>query len=269
VASGAAEDLARPEVKPCRVLLVEDGSVNRKLISIMLRTAGIDVTTAENGQVGVQLATTSFFDVILMDMQMPVMDGYTAARTLRDVGMRVPIVALTAHALAEDRQKCLRAGCSGYLSKPIRSHDLLRAIADALASAADPLGECAVPLPREETAARPAPGGRTTTTGEEEPLVSTLPMDDPDFREIAEEFVEYFAGQLNVLRQAFAAEDWPVMASVAHALKGTAGGAGFDVLTNPIKDLESLARNKRQDQVPAALQVLEQLARRMVVPVAS
>ncbi len=113
-----------------RVLLAEDWEVNRQLISIYLREAGLEVAMAENGVVCCQKALDAAaegkpFDVILMDMQMPEMDGYAAATRLRNKGYRGPIVALTAHAMSEDRAKCLSAGCTDYLSKPVRREDLL------------------------------------------------------------------------------------------------------------------------------------------------
>ncbi|MCB9855366.1 MAG: response regulator [Phycisphaerales bacterium] len=113
-----------------RVLLVDDGLDNRRLLSHLLRKAGASVDTAENGREAVDLATTAVnsltaYDIILMDMQMPVMDGYTAAQTLREEGYVHPIVALTAHAMGGEKDKCVAAGCDGYLTKPIKRADLI------------------------------------------------------------------------------------------------------------------------------------------------
>jgi len=119
------------------VLLVEDGDTNRKLIKLILERAGARVTTAEHGAIGVELAMKQSFDVILMDMQMPVMDGYTAARRLRDKGLTLPIIALTAHTMTGDREKCLDAGCTDYLTKPINAELMFAAIEQAVRSAAE------------------------------------------------------------------------------------------------------------------------------------
>jgi len=117
-----------------RVLLCEDGLDNQRLVGLLLRKAGADVTVADNGQIGLDKAIQAHkaeqpFDVILMDMQMPVLDGYDATAKLRETGYTGPIIALTAHAMAHDRQKCLDAGCDGYVSKPIDRKELLATIA--------------------------------------------------------------------------------------------------------------------------------------------
>lgn len=118
----------------CRILLAEDGPDNQQLMGSILKEAGADVTISENGQIARDEAigaskTGASFDVILMDMQMPVMDGYAATRELREVGYTGPIVAVTAHAMAGDRWKCMEAGCDDYVSKPIERETFLATVA--------------------------------------------------------------------------------------------------------------------------------------------
>jgi PAS domain S-box-containing protein len=122
-----------------RLLLAEDGLDNQKLITFVLKKAGADVTVVENGQLALMAALRhrdegTPFDVVLMDMQMPVMDGYTAARQLREQGYEGAIVALTAHAMSGDRDRCLAAGCTAYATKPIDRPLLLQTVRDCLPS---------------------------------------------------------------------------------------------------------------------------------------
>ena len=108
---------------PHRILVVEDGFDNQQAIAHILRKAGAEVSVAENGQVAVDLALAATpagnsFDVILMDIQMPGMDGYEATKRLRSAGCVTPIIALTANSAAGHRQKCLDAGCDDFMTKP-------------------------------------------------------------------------------------------------------------------------------------------------------
>ena len=117
------------------VLLVEDVEENQKIFRHFLEASGASVELAENGKVGLEIfwkhAASTPFDVVVMDMQMPVMDGYTAARQLRTAGVAQPILALTAHAQPEDEQRCLAAGCTHYLTKPARKQQLIDAVLTA------------------------------------------------------------------------------------------------------------------------------------------
>jgi CheY-like chemotaxis protein len=129
------------EVGPlsCRILLAEDGPDNQRFMQTVLSRAGAAVTLVENGRAAVEAALKakrdgSPFEVILMDMQMPEMDGYEATRFLRAQGYQGRIVALTAHAMTGDRQRCLDVGCDDYATKPIQRHVLLETVAKNVAT---------------------------------------------------------------------------------------------------------------------------------------
>ena len=134
-----------PELR-CKALLAEDGPDNQRLIAYVLRKFGAEVVIADNGKIAVDLVlaaehTAEPFQVVLMDMQMPVLDGYNATRQLRQAGWRRTIVALTAHAMEGDREKCLAAGCDEYEMKPIERPNLFKIIRRSAVPAATAVTE--------------------------------------------------------------------------------------------------------------------------------
>jgi CheY-like chemotaxis protein/HPt (histidine-containing phosphotransfer) domain-containing protein len=208
----------KPEPAPAnitisaRILLVEDGIDNQQLISTYLRQAGAQVTIAENGKVAVQKATESAYDLILMDMQMPEMDGATATAELRKRGVRVPIIALTAHAMAEDRARCLAAGCTDYLSKPVHKEVLLNMVASYLDDDQRAVGEA--PVPRHSSTM----------------LRSSL-ASDPDMKEVLRGFVENLPKRVERLVDLVQKQDLEQLRQLVHQLKGAGGGYGFAEIT--------------------------------------
>jgi CheY-like chemotaxis protein len=130
-------------MRPLSLLLVEDSEDNRFLVLAYLKKTPYRIDTADNGQIAVEKFMSQAYDLILMDMQMPVMDGYTATREIRrrereEERKRTPIISLTAHALKEDIQKSLDAGCDAHLTKPINKRLLLDAIREFAASSPVP-----------------------------------------------------------------------------------------------------------------------------------
>ena len=257
-----------------RILVVEDGATNRKLIGLVLQRAGVQVTMAENGRIGVDLGMRNPFDLILMDMQMPVMDGYTATTLLRQQDVTVPIIALTAHAMKGDEDKCRAAGCSGYVTKPIDADLLVRTVAETLGGTGlnpkedsfesthkDPISMShTAPIATNE-APSPLSGGSLKGAA----LFSTLPTEDPDFREIVEEFIQRLQDQLAAMQRALDAQDLQELANLAHWLKGAGGTAGFPAFTQPAKRLQSLVQDQQCDEIEAAVAELLELSQRIAV----
>ncbi|MEX2172542.1 MAG: response regulator [Pirellulales bacterium] len=242
------QESAMSDLTGLNVLLVEDGDTNRKLLRVTLTRGGASVATAENGKIALHLATEQSFDVILMDMQMPVMDGYTATRILRERGFTKPIIALTAHAMKGDREKCQEAGCSGYLTKPINLGTLVHTVLEATSAAGS-------------TATRPRAAGRTARTAARPPakVESSLPVNDPEIGAIVREFVDKLSTQIEQMNAANSNRNYVELAELAHWLKGAGGTVGFDCFTEPALQLEQFAKEGNDAEIGGIVRQLRSL----------
>ena len=241
-----------PELRPLRVLLVEDGDINRRLIHLVLQRHRCEVVDAENGQVGVDFALNQEFDVILMDMQMPVKDGYTATSELRANGLKIPIMALTAHAMSGDEERCLQAGCSSYLTKPIDEQRLIQKLAEITYNTVT-----------DDTATDAETQADAQPASNVEMLPCDLPLDDLEFRSIIEEFAVRLEQRLAEAREFARHRDWNSLAQFAHWLKGSGGTVGFHQLTAPASQLERMAKAEAGDQIELGIRELSQLLERI------
>ena len=246
------------ELAGLNVLVVDDGDTNRKLIRLLLERSGARVQQAENGQIAIDLAERTPFDLIFMDMQMPVMDGYTATRVLRERGFTAPIIALTAHAMKGSREQCELAGCSGYLSKPINPDQLFQALAEQAVGKKNPVATpdagCTLTAARASAAVIDAA-----------PIRSQLPTSDADFREIVVEFLDTLEGKLSQMAAAWDQGDCGELAQLAHWLKGAGGTVGFTCFTAPAADLEQVAKSGNLKAAESHLDSLRALQTRIVV----
>ena len=234
-----------------KILLVDDGETNRRLIRLVLQRAGVTIVEATNGQEAVDAASADQFDAILMDMQMPVMNGYDAAGTLRARGDQTPIIALTANAMKGDEEKCRQAGCSGFLSKPIDIDRLLATLGQLL-GAGEQVNGAPIAPEHEDAADEPQMA-----------IHSSLPTDDPEFAAIVEEFVEHLRERLATMQSHCDAGQLDDLAREAHWLKGSGGTAGFDVFTVPAAELEQLAKRGDADAAGKALTSIQRTAARI------
>ena len=236
-----------------RILVAEDGETNRKLIHLLLLQSGADIVLVENGLEAVVAARQTPFDLILMDMQMPIMDGYSATAQLRAEGFTNPIVALTAHAMRGDEERCLQAGCTEYLTKPIRQELLLSRIVTLLSGQRTDIepGEI-LPPPYQVHAS--------------EELVSELPIEDPMFAELVREFIEGAHEKLCEMKLAYQSNNRSHLKDLAHWMKGSGGMAGFPALTDCARELEIDVKNTLDEQIEKKLALLESLVHRLQSP---
>ena len=226
------------DLPPRRVLLVEDVEVNKMVVADMLRAHGHDVVTAANGQEAVELAAREAFDVILMDVQMPVMDGIEATARIRRLpapACDVPVFALSANALAEDLARYKAAGMNGALTKPIEWPKLFEVLAQH--GGAGP-----VSAPPAALAGHHAPdSGPAAFAGLD--LPPTAAVKESDFKtKLAELFVRDVEQRLEALRAAVQRADFPAIARHAHAIRGSAANLGAQHLAEICADLESRAK---------------------------
>ena len=258
----AVTDSGQWEFPPARVLVVDDGDENRELVRLVLEEVGLEVEGAENGRVGVDKAQTGRFDLILMDMQMPVMDGYTATSLLRQAGLQTPIIALTANAMKGFERECLEAGCTGYLTKPVDIDALLRTLAEVLggerklASEPEAKGTTDVEVTRER------PGREWAGAG---PPVESRLASNRRLRPVIEKFVGRLAEKLEAMEASWEAGDLEELANLAHWLKGSAGMVGFDAFSEPAGALELLAKEKKEGDIEPSIRELRELAGRIVL----
>jgi CheY-like chemotaxis protein/HPt (histidine-containing phosphotransfer) domain-containing protein len=241
-----------------RILVVDDGDENRELVTVVLEEIGLKVEGAENGEVAVRKAIEEDFAVIFMDVQMPVMDGFTATRQLRTRGLKTPIIALTAHAMKGFEEEIMAVGFSGYLTKPIDIDAMIHKLAEILRARS---------LEAEHTKQAVEPTARDTdietkTVDDEPPLVSRL-AHNPRFRPIVEKFVSRLAVQLDAMSKAWQDKNFDDLAGLAHWLKGAGGTVGLDAFTKPAAELEQLAKAKDADQIQGKIEQLRRLAGRI------
>jgi len=217
----------QPALPPMKILLAEDNRVNQKLVVGLLEKWGHRVTISDNGLEAVKAFQTDPFDLLIMDVQMPEMDGLEATRKIREcelkTGQHVPIIAMTAHAMTGDREQCLQAGMDGYVSKPLRMHELYQAIANLFSKTED----------------EPVPPARFLNW---ETALQTCAGDQPLMLDVMQTFLEEVPQLMEKLEAAWNSGEAATAVRQAHTIKGSLRPFGETAAGNTARQLEEQAR---------------------------
>ena len=244
-----------------RVLLVEDNPINQDVAKAMLDKLGLVWTVANHGGEAVDRVREAAFDVVLMDCQMPVMDGYQATAAIRALpggrAAKLPILALTANAMQGDEQTCLDAGMNGFLAKPYTLAALHATLAGWLPGAAP----AEAPRTVEASAPNSSSGARAARTNlaiNPRAIEALQELDEPGSTELVSQLVSSFlgtaAGHLERAAAALAQGDAKTLAQVAHSFKSSAANLGAEDLADCCRELEKLGREGRLDDAPRVLE---------------
>ncbi len=240
--------------RPVRILLVEDNLINRQLAVRVLEKLGHTVVVAGNGKEAVEISGANRFDLILMDIQMPEMDGLEATRMIRareeQTGCHTPIVAITAHAMKGDREKCLAAGMDDYISKPINTNELYEIIEKCIATPETIESGSTHRQPRE----RPGPAEDVFDVSKALEMVG----DDRELLlELAGLLLKSMPEHLGRIREAISCGDIRALEQSAHSLKGAAGNFGAARFVASADRLERIAREGQLSKAPEAFLELQ------------
>ena len=247
IAHGTSSLFALFDARPLRILLADDSRDNRMLIDAYLHKTRHTVDHAEDGAIAVEKVIANHYDLVLMDIHMPVMDGYTAVRNIRAWehdrdSPRLPIIALTASALEESLERSLEAGCDAHVAKPVGKLTLLEAILNVIGAAAT----------------GPAPDGASPTVANGGCLMKRQQIQiDPALRDLIPGFLEHKRADTVTLRAAIDRADYETIRALAHKLKGEGGSYGFDAVSELGATLERAALAKDSN---AARQTLDAIA---------
>ncbi|NDQ58352.1 MAG: response regulator [Acidipila sp.] len=238
------------------ILVVEDNPVNQELTVHLLERRGHRTAVADNGHEALRAVERQSFDLVLMDLQMPEMGGLEATQLIREqekeTGKHLPVVAMTAHAMQSDRERCLAAGMDAYLAKPFEAKDLFETVEKTGSSAAGGkiAGDKSVVREAgrgelEPTPARPAAYKDVACSDDElnqDTLVARVGGDAKFLRKLANAFLSDAPKRMSQIRRALARRDWEALAGAAHSLKGAVGNFGAAQVVGMAKALEARAR---------------------------
>jgi len=247
-----------------KVLLVEDNEINQEVARELLTQIGLEVEVAENGKVALELLNKETFDGVLMDCQMPVMDGYEATRQIRKIAKfeHLPILAMTANAMKGDREKVLQAGMDDHIAKPINPQNMFAIIEKWIKPRNNQALKQTVSITTNDDVL-PDDISLEVLTGLDGVDYSDAPLHGrPElYLRLLRKFHEHEINFEEKFKQAFDKGDLDNATVIAHALKGTAGNLGMKDLYQACLDLEFACREKRDDIAPLFEDVMRQLNR--------
>lgn len=242
-----------PCIRPLNVLLAEDNPINQRLGIALLEKWGHHVTTVGTGREAVEAWRKGAYDLIVMDVQMPDMDGLEATQRIREAeatqGTHIPIVAMTAHALSGDRERCLKAGMDGYASKPLRINELHHEISQFFDVATT-----------TDHVLLSGDGDAHQSSGELhwKHALETCGGDPQLLRDVLDVFLSEVPPLMNSLRQAIDANDYATARKTAHSIKGTAKIFGDSVLVDDLQQIEQGAKNETLDEARSLIAELNE-----------
>lgn len=232
-----------------KILLVEDGVDNQRIFSYFLRMAGATVIIEKDGGSAMQrIQSETDLDIILMDIQLPVMDGYTLTAQLRKQGFRKPIIAVTAHALPEERERCLAIGFSDYLSKPLEIKDLIQAVATHTGRAMRKVHKTFV-VPANSTYEQNDSVKEVSVfqdCGSDDVIVSKH-INQPLYRDLLTEFIGGLDKRMTDMRGLIEEKRWDDLGSLMHQIKGAAATYGYPSLSEAAGRIEDSVPKIRVD----------------------
>jgi signal transduction histidine kinase/CheY-like chemotaxis protein len=248
----SAHEIGLPTSTAFHILLAEDNRVNQTVATRILEKMGHSVVLANNGKEAISTLATQKFDLVLMDLQMPEMDGLSATRSIREqekqTHSHVPIIAMTAHALKGDRERCLEGGMDGYVSKPINVKELR----DAMAAVVQ--GESGSGLAKVEPALAPKENVIAWNVPE---TLERLGGDVSLLGEVVQIFLVETPRKLSQLREAIAEPAPATVERTAHSLKGELGYLGITGASQRARELEEMGRKNDLQTAPAVFAALE------------
>jgi len=262
------------EVAARQVLLVEDNPVNQKVANDLLTRRGHHIEVAQNGKLAIAAISQRPFDVVLMDVHMPVMDGLTATRAIREreqsSGTHVPIIAMTAGATTEDREQCFAAGMDDFVTKPFRANELYRAVESVSPASRDRAPEAQSPPPSEravepestvpqdkEIEPELPAGDEVEPCLDWEAALKNLEGDEQLLFELSEMFLDQCPALMTEIEGAISADEAENLRRAAHSLKGSARVIGGQAVAVAALALENIGRDARFEEARPAFNTLE------------